>query len=58
MTIEIQKISKDEITLNDVWDIIITIQNRNVILDSEGWKNLKSEFSISSWGCRENITYN
>jgi len=84
MTAEIQKIRKGEITLNDVQDKIITIQNKNVLLDSdvawlygvetmrvneavknnpdkfpegyiirlesEEWKNLKSKFSISSWG--------
>jgi len=35
MTTEIQKIHKGEITLNDVQDKIITIQNRNVLLDSD-----------------------
>ena len=32
---DIQKINKGEITLNDVQDKIITIQNKNVILDSD-----------------------
>ena len=32
---EIQKIYKGEITLNDVQDKIITIQNKNVLLDSD-----------------------
>jgi hypothetical protein len=32
---EIQKIHKGEITLNDVQDKIITIQNKNVLLDSD-----------------------
>jgi len=35
MTAEIQKIHKGEITLNDVQDKIITIQNKNVLLDSD-----------------------
>ena len=35
MTTEIQKIHKGEITLNDVQDKIIAIQNRNVLLDSD-----------------------
>jgi len=35
MTTEIQKIYKGEITLNDVRDKIITIQNKNVLLDSD-----------------------
>ena len=35
MTTEIQKIHKGEITLNDVQDKIITIQNKNVLLDSD-----------------------
>ena len=35
MTTEIQKISKGEITLNDVQDKIITVQNTNVLLDSD-----------------------
>jgi hypothetical protein len=35
MTTEIQKIDKGEITLNDVQDKIITVQNKNVILDSD-----------------------
>ena len=35
MTTKIQKIHKGEITLNDVQDKIITIQNKNVILDSD-----------------------
>ena len=81
---EIQKMHKGEITLNDVQDKIITIQDKKVLLDSdvawlygvetmrvneavknnpnkfpegyiirlesEEWKNLKSKFSISSWG--------
>jgi hypothetical protein len=35
MTTEIQKTNKGEITLNDVQDKIITIQNKNVLLDSD-----------------------
>jgi len=35
MTTEIQKIDKGEITLSDVQDKIITIQNKNVLLDSD-----------------------
>jgi len=35
MSVEIPKISKGEITLNDVQDKIITIRNRNVLLDSD-----------------------
>ena len=35
MTTKIQKIHKSEITLNDVRDKIITIQNKNVLLDSD-----------------------
>ena len=35
MTTEVQKINKGEITLNDVQDKIITIQNKNVLLDSD-----------------------
>ena len=35
MNTEIQKISKGEITLNDVQDKIIRIQDRNVLLDSD-----------------------
>ena len=35
MSNEIQKIHKGEITLNDVQDKIITIQNKNVLLDSD-----------------------
>jgi len=35
MTAEIQKIHKGKITLNDVQDKIITIQNKNVLLDSD-----------------------
>jgi phage regulator Rha-like protein len=35
MTTEVQKIHKGEITLNDVQDKIITIQNKNVLLDSD-----------------------
>jgi len=35
MTTEIQKIHKGEITFNDVRDKIITIQNKNVLLDSD-----------------------
>jgi len=35
MTTEIQKINKGEITLNDVQDKIITVQNKNVLLDSD-----------------------
>jgi len=35
MTTEIQNINKGEITLNDVQDKIITIQNTNVLLDSD-----------------------
>jgi len=35
MSTEIQKIHKGEITLNDVQDKIITIQNKNVLLDSD-----------------------
>ena len=35
MTAEIQKIHKSAITLNDVQDKIITIQNQNVLLDSD-----------------------
>jgi len=35
MATEIQKIHKGEITLNDVQDKIITIQNKNVLLDSD-----------------------
>ena len=34
MTTEVQKIQKGEITLNDVQDKIIIIQNKNVLLDS------------------------
>ena len=89
MAIEIQKIHKGEITLNDVQDKIITVQNKNVLLDSdvawlygvetmrvneavknnpdkfpegyiirlesEEWKNLKSKFSISSWGGKNKL---
>ena len=32
---EIQKIDTNEITLNDVRDKIVTIQNKNVLLDSD-----------------------
>jgi phage regulator Rha-like protein len=35
MAEKIQKIDKGEITLNDVQDKIITIQNKNVLLDSD-----------------------
>jgi len=35
MTTEIQKMHKAEITLNDVRDKIITIQDKNVLLDSD-----------------------
>ena len=35
MTTKIQKIHKGEITLNDVQDKIVTIQNKNVLLDSD-----------------------
>ena len=35
MSAEIQKIHKGEVTLNDVRDKIITIQNKNVLLDSD-----------------------
>jgi len=35
MTTEVQKIHKGEITLNDVQNKIITIQNKNVLLDSD-----------------------
>ena len=35
MRTEIQKIGKGEITLNDVQDKIITIQNKSVLLDSD-----------------------
>jgi len=35
MTTEIQKIHKGEITLNDVQDKILTIQNKNVLLASD-----------------------
>ena len=35
MTTEIQKIDKGEITLKDVRDKIITVQNKNVILDCD-----------------------
>jgi len=35
MTTEIQKYNKGEITLNDVQNKIITIQNKNVLLDSD-----------------------
>jgi phage regulator Rha-like protein len=35
MSTEIQKIDKGEVTLNDVQDKIITIQNKNVLLDSD-----------------------
>ena len=35
MTAEIQKYHKSEITLKDVQDKIITIQNKNVLLDSD-----------------------
>jgi len=35
MTTEIQKTQKGEITLNDVQDKIITIQNENALLDSD-----------------------
>jgi len=35
MNTEIQKTHKGEITLNDVQDKIITIQNKNVLLDSD-----------------------
>ena len=35
MTTEIQKIHKGEITLNDVQDKIISIRNKNVLLDSD-----------------------
>ena len=35
MTTEIQKKHKGEITLNDVRDKIMTIQNKNVLLDSD-----------------------
>jgi phage regulator Rha-like protein len=89
MTTEIQEIDKGGITLNDVRDKIITIQNKNVLLDSdvawlygvetmrineavknnpdkfpegyiirlesEEWKNLKSKFSISSWGGKNKL---
>lgn len=89
MTTETQKIDEGGITLNDVQDKIITIQNKNVLLDSdvawlygvetmrineavknnpdkfpegyiirlesEEWKNLKSKFSISSWGGKNKL---
>jgi hypothetical protein len=89
MTTEVQKTHKGEITLNDVQDKIITIQNKDVLLDSdvawlygvetmrvneavknnpnkfpegyiirlesEEWKNLKSKFSISSWGGKNKL---
>jgi len=35
MSVEMPKISKGEITLNDVQDKIITIRNKNVLLDSD-----------------------
>jgi phage regulator Rha-like protein len=35
MITEVQKTNKGEITLNDVQDKIITIQNKNVLLDSD-----------------------
>ena len=35
MATEIQEIRKGEITLNDVQDKIITIQDKNVLLDSD-----------------------
>ena len=35
MTAEVQKIHKGEISLNDVQDKIITIQDKNVLLDSD-----------------------
>jgi len=35
MNTEIQETHKGEITLNDVQDKIITIQNKNVLLDSD-----------------------
>jgi len=35
MIAEVQKIHKGEITLNDVQDKIISIQNKNVLLDSD-----------------------
>jgi len=35
MSAEVQKMHKGEITLHDVRDKIITIQNRNVLLDSD-----------------------
>ena len=35
MIAEVQKTNKGEITLNDVQDKIITIQNKNVLLDSD-----------------------
>ena len=35
MTAEIQEIHKGEITLNDVQNKIITIQNKNALLDSD-----------------------
>ena len=35
MTTEIQKTRKGEITLNDVQEKIITIQNKNILLDSD-----------------------
>ena len=82
-------IPNSTITLNDVQDKIITIRNKNVLLDSdvawlygvetmrvneavknnpdkfpqgyiiqlenEEWKNLKSKFSISSWGGKNKL---
>jgi len=35
MTTEIQKIDRNGITLTDVQDKIVTIQNKNVLLDSD-----------------------
>ena len=35
MNVDVPKISKGEITLNDVQDKIITVRNRNVLLDSD-----------------------
>jgi len=35
MTTEVKKIQKGGITLNDVQDKIITIRNKNVLLDSD-----------------------
>jgi len=89
MTSEIQEMRKGEITLNDVQDKVVTIQNTKVLLDSdvawlygvetmrineafknnpnkfpegyiirlesEEWKNLKSKFSISSWGGKNKL---